>query len=197
MNRQKPITALIVSPNFKSTVKDIIEPERVELQAVELQKVEIPDGNYTSIEISNARVDQLVANNISSDSGAIVRVVLKNSQLTGLRLPRGYFKNIQFLNCRMNVSNFRQSKFERCLFYNCVLNEADFGGSDFKNVRFEYCQLQQTEFSNCVSSRLEFESTSLAAIRGVAGLRGATISSENLIEVSPALANAFEIIITD
>ena len=86
---------------------------------------------------------------------------------------------------------------ERCIFRSCDLRSADFGMSKFCNVLFEDCQLTHADFSNVKNSRLEFIDCDLSQINGINGLRGASISSQNLIELSYLFAQELNINVLD
>ncbi len=196
MKAPKTIQDLIESPRLTGVMTtDEIDEDAVELKAYKKDMLEIEASRYRYFDISDSKLTSLNANNVISFRSTNVRVLYKKSQLTGLQLPEGNFKDVIFENCRINLSNFKNSRFERCLFKDCDLTDADFSMSKLTLVQFDSCQLENTEFSNCVNKRLEFTNCSLSSIKGINGLRGATISNQNLIELAPLLARALDLTI--
>lgn len=190
MKATKQIAELIEAPR----IGDVDEVNQIDLKSIELtglklEKLGLEAGKYNHIEFSDSLLEKLVGNNLQTFSSLAVRCVFDSCQFTGLGLPQCNFKDVIFKNCRLNLANFRSSKFGRCIFIDCDLTETDFAMSTLNNAVFDNCQLDQTEFSNCTCETTEFKNCSLGQINGLAGLKNATISQLNLIELAPILAN--------
>jgi uncharacterized protein YjbI with pentapeptide repeats len=196
MNTPKTILELIDTPRITDvdSLEEISEGS-VEVRGLKKEKTSLEPGKYTYVDFSDSTFIDLTANNVSATRSTVIRCTLKNAQFTGLQFPEGHFKDVIFENCRLTLSNFRNSTFEQCMFIGCDLTEADFGMSKLNSVAFESCIVDQADFSNCVNKRVEFSETPLYAVKGIAGLKGATISNQNLIEVAPLLASEFDLTI--
>ncbi len=196
MNTPKTIAQLIDTPRIHDVEPlEELAKNSVELRGVLKEKLALEPGKYTYFDFSDSVFTDLVANNISALRSAVIRSTFKNAQLTGLQLPEGNFKDIIFENCRFTLANFRSSTFERCIFRSCDLTEADFGMSRLSSVAFETCIVDGADFSNCVIKRLEFSETPLHSVNGITGLKGATISNQNLIEIAQLLAQTLDLTI--
>jgi len=193
MNTPKTIPQLIHPPRLDNPEPcEEVEVDFVELKAINKDLLLIEPVTYRYIDFSDCLLTNLSANNVVSFRSNTLRCVFKTCTLTGLQLPEGSFKDVVFEDCRLNLANFRNTTFERCIFRSCDLNEADFAAAKCVNVLFEDCQLIQTDFSNLSSTRLEFNGVSLSDIKGVGGLKGATLSQQNVAEIAPLLAGLLE-----
>lgn len=193
---QEDLEKLIRRPACESTYKNEVD-ESVEYQAVRSTSDYFTPKKYKFIEIYDSKLIRLRANNIETFRGNLIKCEFEKCEFTGLQLPNAQVKDVVFTNCRMNLANFRQVKFERCLFVECDLNETDFAASTFTKTGFVECSLEKTEFSNCQNKQLFFDNCSLSSIRGISGLKNATVSQQNLIEIAPLVIADYGINVTE
>lgn len=164
--------------------------------AGKLSSVVIDAGEYRSFEVMNAELTDFSAPNVICYRASLLRSIFMKGQLTGLQVPDAHIKDVVFSNCRINLSNFRKTTFERCAFIECDLREADFAGAQLKSIHFENCEIAGADLSNTQCKRVEFHHTNLSDLKGISGLQGATISESNLIEIAPLLAHELGIVVT-
>lgn len=191
MAKQKSILALI-HPPMTAPKKYELSNDEVDIAGIS-ESLSVESGEYRTFDITNAVLENFAALNVICYQAAIIRTKFTKANMTGIQLPDAHIKDVVFKQCRINLSNFRKVNFERCAFIECDLAEADFAGAQLTNVRFEECVLSQADFSNTFCKRVEFSETNLSSIKGIAGLKGAIISEQNLIQIAPLLANNFGI----
>jgi uncharacterized protein YjbI with pentapeptide repeats len=102
-----------------------------------------------------------------------------------------------FENCKLDLANFRFTKFKNVRFVDCILDKADFYQSELKSVVFERCTLNETEFSQAKFDKADFRTSDIAGIKGVESMKGAIISSAQLIYIAPLLVAQLGIIVED
>lgn len=197
MTSTRPIEDTIEQPRRLEAdqLKYELNDGAVEIAGQCLDELVITEDKYTVVDISDSTIKKGSLNNVRANDGMLVRCQVTNVQATGLSLLEANFKDLAFSSCRFVLANFRSCKFTRCVFIDCDLSEADFGRANLKNVSFQNCQLTGTEFSNATCERVEFKETSLATIKGVSGLKNATITDLNLVELSSLLAAEFGLIL--
>lgn len=195
MPSTRPIEDMVEAPRRRGIdeIKEEVSTELVEISGKDFVKFELPAGKYRAVELSDTSIGKGVVNNVSSFSATVLRCQLTSLEATGLSLPQTNFKDVVFKNCRLTLANLRSCDFTRCVFIDCNLDEADLGMSKLHHVLFSGCQLTGTDFSNANCDNVEFVSSSLATIKGVPGLKGASVSELNLVELSPLLAAEFGI----
>jgi uncharacterized protein YjbI with pentapeptide repeats len=56
------------------------------------------------------------------------------------------FTGCSFVDCQLDLTDWRASKFERCLFQNCTMRMVNFSTSFFEDCLFTDCDLEQASF---------------------------------------------------
>jgi len=151
---------------------------------------------FENIELSGAtlkKVTDCVFNNCllfgnDLDGSWLRRVRFKSGMYSGIVLSDSTLVDIAFIGLKMNLSNFRISRFQRVEFSNCDLTEADFQGASFTAVSFKNCDLSGADFSHCKMNDVDLRSSKIASVKGLAGLRGAKIDTAQLMSVAHELA---------
>jgi uncharacterized protein YjbI with pentapeptide repeats len=122
------------------------------------------------------------------DGSGWLRIALTGGMSSGLVVTDSTLQDVSFRSAKLNLANFRMSRLRRVEFRNCDLSDADFQGSDLKNVVFKNCNLAGVEFSGCKAERVDLRNSNISTIRGVNSLKGATISTEQMMSIAPVMA---------
>jgi uncharacterized protein YjbI with pentapeptide repeats len=102
-----------------------------------------------------------------------------------------------FAECKLDSWNFRGTTLTDVTFENCLLRDADFGGATLKRVRFPGCTLTRADFSRVTLNRADLRGAELDIIAGYESLRGAIMTTAQLISIAPVLARQIGIDIKD
>ncbi len=116
-----------------------------------------------------------------------MRVAVETSRCTGLQIVDGILRNVSFSDSKMDLVNFRTSKLENVLFENCVLSDVDFNDGNLKNVTFINCSLNDVTFNNAKMLNVDVSRSTIEHIKGVASLKGLTISEDQMLLLAPSL----------
>lgn len=168
------------SIHAKSASLDGVVFENCELSASKLPKTSITDARFNSC--------MLFATDF--DGSGWQRVELKKGMMSGIVLSDTSLKDVSFVGIKINLANFRFSNFERVRFEDCDLMEADFHQAEMKSVSFTGCDLRKADFSQCKMSDVDLRGSQLSELKGMQGLKGSIISSAQLFELAPDLADA-------
>jgi uncharacterized protein YjbI with pentapeptide repeats len=125
------------------------------------------------------------------------RVHMKGSRCSGFLFYTATCEDVTFENCKLDLANFRFTKFKNVRFVDCVLDKADFYQAELKTVSFENCTLNETEFSQAKLDKADFRTSDLMGIKGIESMKGAIISSTQLIYLAPLLVLQLGIIVED
>ncbi|HEX8182804.1 MAG TPA: pentapeptide repeat-containing protein [Candidatus Saccharimonadales bacterium] len=125
------------------------------------------------------------------------RVLVQGSRCCGIQLQSSSLKDVTFIDCKLNLANFRFCKLTNVRFQNCVLEEADFYAAEMTDVVFEHCKLDKTAFSSAKLKRVDFRTSDITGVRNIQGLAGATIDSTQLMAIAPLLATELKIVVKD
>ena len=116
------------------------------------------------------------------------RVSFANCRCLGIGLAEAALLGVRFTSSSIELANFRFSKLERVTFINCAMTAVDFGNATLTDVVFKNCHLDKAIFSGARLRGVRLSGSALQGIQGIADLRGATITHDQLIELVPALA---------
>lgn len=168
--------------DFSSAAKLYIDSSRLEgcvLAGAALDKLEMTDTECAKLEA--AALQAYKAN--------LLRVVVSDSRFTGAEFAEARFEDCTFRNVKFDQAGFRFAAFKRVRFVDCMLRQADFGSATISHVTFSGCDLEGASFASANCSSVDISTEDLTRVKGVLGLKGATISNEQLIQLAPLLAS--------
>ena len=160
----------------------------VAIEACLFDKVELSSSHLKKSQLTDCRFDHSLLIGSNFDGSGWRRVEIADSNGSGLVVSDCSLQDIVFIRCKLTLANFRVSKFTRVIFRDCDLSEADFQGADFVDVRLDGCKLDGADFSHAKLKNVDLRGSELANIHGIAGLKGATIDSGQLMTISAQLA---------
>lgn len=121
------------------------------------------------------------------------RVALRNGRLTGIGLAGCAIEDTLVSGCVVDLANLRFAKLTRVRFENCSLVGSEFISAPLTDVAFVDCDLSAVQFTQATCRRVRISGCRLDGVRGVEGLRGATIAPVDLTALTHQLAAALGI----
>jgi uncharacterized protein YjbI with pentapeptide repeats len=177
------------------------------LQSFETRSFELDQVSFVRVELSSARIKNTYMSNVVLEDCLFFGSHLNHARLVRMQINRGIYsgvvlcgaiiEDVTFKDCKLNMLNFRMATLKRVAFIDCDLTEADFGGARFDQVRFSGCKLDGAEFSDCQIVAADLRGSNLALVKGIGGLRRATISNLQLVELSHVMAAEFGLKVED
>ncbi|GAA1279507.1 MULTISPECIES: pentapeptide repeat-containing protein [Streptomyces] len=120
-------------------------------------------------------------------------VVLAGTELSGSHMNR-----VAFYNCKFDSVNARMAKLRNVSFVDCLLRDVDFGGAVLTNITFPGSTLDRAHFDNAKMTKVDLrEAAGLSIASGLEALKGATISTHQLLDLAPALAQVLGLTVRD
>ncbi|GAC1332981.1 MAG: hypothetical protein NVSMB17_12780 [Candidatus Dormibacteria bacterium] len=145
----------------------------LKLAGISLSDVVAERLDLTASDISHARV------------GA---VRFSDCRCLGTNWAETVLSDVTFERCTLELSNLRLAKLARVVFEGCDCRSADLAGATLEDVVFRGCQLEGADFREARLARVDLRQSRIEGVKGVAGLRGATITTAQLLGLAPALA---------
>lgn len=119
--------------------------------------------------------------------------VMAGVEAFGARLRR-----VVFRRCKFDSVNLRTTALREVTFEDCVLRDVDLGGAKLVDVSFPGSALERIRFAQASLVRVDLRgATVLDLADGHDALRGATISTGQLLDMAPALAHTLGIRVKD
>jgi uncharacterized protein YjbI with pentapeptide repeats len=123
---------------------------------------------------------------------------INGSLLAGVQMFDSALRRVTLYGCKLDSVNLRGSKLQEVTFVDCQLKHVDFSGATLTGVTFAGCQLEGVTLERCKLKKVDFSAaTQLDLAAGYEALSGATISTNQLMDLAPALAQTFGISIKD
>jgi uncharacterized protein YjbI with pentapeptide repeats len=123
--------------------------------------------------------------------------VVQGARLGAVQLYGAELRRVRFEACKIEFLNLRGATLLDCQFVDCQLLEPDFSEATLTQVSFEGSRLVTPEFGRTTLGGVDLSAAEVVGPRGLTGLRGATISALQLIDLAPAFAAELGIIVTD
>lgn len=145
----------------------------VEIHSFDTKDVVFADCDFTAAKLSEA---------------SIHATELRGSRCTGVSFASSRLKNVLFINCKLDLANFRMAKLTNVLFDNCVITDMDFYGAELTSVKLDGCDIDGVQFSSSKLALVDLTGSTITSVKGISGLKGAKISPDQLIRLAPYLA---------
>ena len=133
----------------------------------------------------------------SAGSSRFLECTFQRCDLSELRAPRSRFSETSLYAVHGAGLDLAESSWSDCLVQGARLGAVAMYGAELSRVRFEGCRLVSPDFTKGTFKDVDLTGADLAGPRGVAGLRGATLSALQLIDLGPALAAELGIRVAD
>ncbi len=176
---------------------DLTEATELNTTGSVLSQVFLSGVKLAKTNCTDTRFSRLEAAGLRTYKAQLQRVVFENCRMTGADFAEANFEDCVFRNVKLDEAGFRFSRFKRVQFEDCILTNAEFNGAYLNQVKFNGCTFENTSFSavNCVN--VDISDEDITAVRGIVGLKGATISSVQLQQIAPLLAAELGFNVTD
>ena len=115
-------------------------------------------------------------------------VEIQQSRIGSAELYDSNWRGVRFSRCKLGYLNLRGAQLTDVLFADCQITELDLGSATASRVAFPGTRIDRLDFSKARLSDVDLRGAQIADIGAIEGLRGASISLEQLLELAPALA---------
>ncbi|HEX6684630.1 MAG TPA: pentapeptide repeat-containing protein [Candidatus Limnocylindrales bacterium] len=169
--------------------------EEAEIEQCRLVRVGLAGAQIAHLTVVDSEVDHGDWANATFETCGLRRVLIKDSRMTGLSFIDGMVRDVEFRDCKLDLTNWRANIFTSVHFVRCDLARADFVGADLRGASFFECGMGAAQFSNAKASGAQFLDCDLSGIGGIGSLAGAKIRSDDLLTLTGLLARELGITI--
>ncbi|MFF4156500.1 pentapeptide repeat-containing protein [Streptomyces sp. NPDC001678] len=118
--------------------------------------------------------------------------------LAGTEIHGGEMRRVVFHQCKFDSVNLRATTLKDVAFVDCLLRDVDFGGATLTDVTFPGSTLDRARFDKATLTRVDLrEAAGLGIASGIGSLDGAAISTAQLFDLAPALAQHIGLTVKD
>lgn len=184
-----------------------IRIEDADISGLRLKSLSIEESLIFKTDLSQTKIEKfeakdcilkdcdLTASSFASSSWHVIEI--SGARCSGLQLQTSQLKNVLFKSCKLEIANFRFSALENVMFEDCMINDIDFYNATLKNVTFNGSSIENIAFSGAKLKNVDLSEAQIISVKGVSGLRGATISYEQLTFLAPYFTQELGILIKD
>ncbi len=176
------------------------EARLVEIAACRLISTRLAGSRLEKANITDSVFERCDLANVELSHGAMSRVEVVGSRLTGLVAPAVQLRHVSFRDCLVDLSSFRFATFSGVEFVDCRLRRADFVSADLRGAVFRRCDLGEVELSQAKARGAVFVDCSWDGIRGITSLSGASIATSSPVDAvafTHAMAQGLGITLAD
>ncbi|MFJ5120637.1 pentapeptide repeat-containing protein [Kitasatospora sp. NPDC088548] len=163
---------------------------------------------FTGVSLSGMKLRQARFNEVWAQAGRWVACELSDSDwqdsavtggvLAGVAAHGSALRRVVFRSCKLEAVNLRAAVLRDVVFEDCLLRDVDFGDAKLTDVSFPGSTLEEVRLRGARMTRTDLRgAVRLGLTDGPEGLRGALISSLQLMELVPQFAHALGITVKD
>ncbi|KJS53140.1 pentapeptide repeat-containing protein [Streptomyces rubellomurinus subsp. indigoferus] len=163
---------------------------------------------FTGVALSGVKLRQARFNEVWVQAGRWVACDLSDSDwqdsavtggvLAGIAGYGSALRRVVFRGCKLEAVNLRAAVLRDVVFEDCLLRDVDFGEAKLTGVSFPGSTLEEVRLRGATLSKVDLRGAArLDLPDGHQGLRGALISSSQLLDLAPQFAHALGIQVKD
>ncbi|WP_328916051.1 MULTISPECIES: pentapeptide repeat-containing protein [unclassified Streptomyces] len=123
---------------------------------------------------------------------------LTGCSLAGVEAFGSVLRRVVFRRCKLDSVNLRSAALYDVAFEDCVLREVDFAEAKLDGVTFPGSRIERARFGRATLKKADLRgAVAIDLADGYESLRGAVISSSQLLDLAPALAQTLGITVLD
>jgi uncharacterized protein YjbI with pentapeptide repeats len=195
------------------------DPAEVVAGDADFDEIEIRDLRAESFEwsgrrrLGSSRVSQVSVAEWAAPGASVVGSILEDVSVVALRgrdsswwkveisqsrigsgeLYDTTWRGVRFSHCKLGYLNLRGAKLTDVSFADCVIDELDLGRATATRVAFPGTRIGRLEPVGATLTDVDLRGAMLAGVGDLAGLRGASIALDQLLDLAPMLADRFGI----
>ena len=133
-------------------------------------------------------VERLEVVALSAPGSGWWNVEIQQSRIGSAELYDSNWRSVRFSRCKLGYLNLRGAHLTDVVFADCQITDLDLGHATASRLAFPGTRVDRLDCSGSRLSDVNLRGARLADIGDIEGLRGASISLEQLLDLAPALA---------
>ena len=169
----------------------------ISLLSCRFSEVFADDTDLTAARLVDCRLERLSSTYLHSPRSTWRAVELTGSRIGAWEIYDADLESVLIEDCRLGFANLAGTAVRDVLIRATRIDELDLSGIDAQRVRFEDCRVGTLRLHGGSLSDVDLRGLEMTVVSGVGSLAGATISSGQLSELAPLLAQHLGLQVTD
>ena len=148
----------------------------------------LDDVALTRAQLADCVLTELRAHTLDAIDSAWRDVAVTDCRLGAVTAYGTHLTRVRITGGKLDYVNLRDGALTDVVFEDCVIGELDLIGARLMRVTFTGCRVGQLDVTRATLDRVDLRGADYSALRGLAHLRGATISTDQLTDLAPHLA---------
>jgi uncharacterized protein YjbI with pentapeptide repeats len=161
---------------------------RRRLDASRVHELTIQRWRARASSFSDSQLSQLDVVALSAPESGWRDVVVASSRIGSLELHQANLRRVAFTGCKLGYVNLRDVDAADVVFADCVIEDLDLMRAKAKRVSLGGCRINRLELGHSRLEDVDLRGASFSDISGLEGLRGVTISTDQLFDLAPIMA---------
>jgi uncharacterized protein YjbI with pentapeptide repeats len=146
---------------------------------------------------SECEWDRVHGVGVGLQEASLVETSLDGCRLGAVSAWSSTWRDVTVRGGKVDFLNLRGARLKDVAFIDCVVVELDLQEATVDGLSFEGCTLVEPSFGRGTYRRLDLSGATLRSPHGIAGLKGATLSRPQVIDLSDALAAELGIVVAE
>lgn len=157
-------------------------------QATRFERCRLDEAVLADARMTECHLVEIGASGLDIAGSTWRDVILERPRIGALAAVRAQWSSVRIRGGRIDFLVLAGARLDDVAFEDCVIGELDLGDARLHNVTFDGCQVGVLDVESAFLVDVSLAGAKLKTIRGVGSLRGATVSTSQLVEMGPLLA---------
>jgi uncharacterized protein YjbI with pentapeptide repeats len=191
----------------RSADYDCVHFDQLSLDQPEAQSASFIECAFTGVSVQGGRLQKARLRDVLLRDVRLVATALGESQWAGVAVTDSLaagtelfgaeLRQVTFSRCKLDSVNLRGAALTEVTFRDCELSDADFAGATLTRCAFPGSRLARADFSKVTMDRTDLRGAELGLIIDSGSLRGAIVSTAQLVHLAPVLAQTMGLLVSD
>jgi uncharacterized protein YjbI with pentapeptide repeats len=155
------------------------------------------EADWRSARLHDTTFDRLDVPVVRASRSQWRDVRVEGSRLGSVEAYETSWRSVHLVGCKLGYLNLRGAELLDVALTDCVVEELDLGQADVRRVRLDGTRVATLDVQGATLQHLDLRGADLEELRGLEGLRGATVTPAQLSLLAPLLAGAWGIKVED
>lgn len=162
-----------------------------------LERCGLDDVRFDGSRFAESRLADLTATAIVAGETTWRDTLISGLRVGAFMASGSTWDLVRFRSVKANLLDLRGARLANVVLEDCEIGELDLGGGDVRALRVDRSSIEVLSVEGAHLADVDLVGAVLAVVRGIAGLRGATLSTVQLLELAPQFAASLGISVRD
>lgn len=161
---------------------------RTSFLACTLENITVASLDLRESRAVSSKVIDITAASIEAQGLSLQRCQINSLRAGAVTAYESVLRDVVIEGCKIDYLNLRAARLKDIRFADCVIGELDAVGADLTRVEFTSTSIRALALQRTTLTDVDLRSARLAEITTVADLKGATLSPDQIAQLSSAFA---------